>query len=228
VRAAVSAGYGIEIDLQLSADGAAMVFHDPRLERLTAERGPVRERRAAELSATPLAGGDEGIPTFAEILAIVAGRVPLLVELKDQTGEFGPGDDTLERAAAGAVAGYPGPLAFMSFNPHMVAALAALAPDVPRGLVSRDFVAEAWPGLAPELRRSLASMADLERIEAAFVSRNWRHLGHPRVAEARAGGRDVMCWTIRSAEEAAAALALADQITFEGFEPPLDMAARAS
>ena len=130
ILAAVEAGYGIEIDLQLSSDGAAMVFHDETLDRLTAETGPVRARRAADLQQIRLTGGDDRIPTFAEVLGMVAGHVPLLVEVKDQSGTLGESDGALERAAASDVSGYVGPLAFMSFNPHMVAHLADLAPDI--------------------------------------------------------------------------------------------------
>ena len=89
IRAAIEAGYGIEIDVQLSADGAAMVFHDYALDRLTHDSGAVRLRSAADLKAVPLKGGDEGIPDLPEVLQLVAGQVPLLIELKDQDGAMG-------------------------------------------------------------------------------------------------------------------------------------------
>ena len=89
IRAAIAAGYGIEIDVQLSADGAAMVFHDYALDRLTHNSGAVRLRSADELKAVPLKGGGEGIPDLPEVLRLVAGQVPLLIELKDQDGAMG-------------------------------------------------------------------------------------------------------------------------------------------
>ncbi|MEO1613683.1 MAG: glycerophosphodiester phosphodiesterase family protein, partial [Pseudomonadota bacterium] len=110
VAAAVEAGYGIEIDLQLSADGEAMVFHDDELTRLTAERGPVRDRTAIELRRIDLDGGDEGIPTLAEILDIVRGAVPLLIEAKDQSLTLTEVDGRLERRAARLLAAYDGPV----------------------------------------------------------------------------------------------------------------------
>ncbi len=219
VRAAVATGLGIEIDLQPSLDGVPMVFHDHDLARMTREAGPVRARSAAELGAMRLAGGDEGIPTFAEVLEIVAGRVPLAVEIKDQSGEMGPTDGALERAAAAAVRGYEGPLAFMSFNPHSVAALAEAAPDIPRGLITCAFRPEHWAGLSAERGAELARIGDLERTGAAFVSHGHRDLAMPRVAELKAAGVPVLSWTIRTPQEAAAALAIAAQITFEGFDP---------
>ena len=139
MRAAVAAGYGIEIDIQPSADGVPMVFHDYALERLTAETGPVRGRSAAELAGIPLIGCDEGIPTLAEVLALVAGQVPLLIEIKDQDGANGPNVGPLEAAVAGVLERYAGPLAVMSFNPHAVAAMARCAPDLPRGLTTSAY-----------------------------------------------------------------------------------------
>ena len=104
VSAAVEAGYGIEIDLQLSADGEAMVFHDDELFRLTGESGPVRDRTAAALGAIELEGGGETIPTLAEILALVAGRAPLLIEAKDQSLTLTEVEGRLERRAAALLA----------------------------------------------------------------------------------------------------------------------------
>ena len=105
IRAARDAGYGIEIDLQRSSDGVAMVFHDDTLDRLTDETGPVRARSAAELSHIRLKDSTDTIPTFAEVLAEVAGRVPLLVEIKDQSLVMGETDGRLEAAAARVAAG---------------------------------------------------------------------------------------------------------------------------
>lgn len=220
VQAAIDAGYGIEIDLQLSADGQAMVFHDYALDRLTAAKGAVRQRRAADLAEIPLSGGAEGIPRFGEILALVAGRVPLLVELKDQDGALGDDLGPLEAATAQAAAGYAGPLAFMSFNPHAVARMAGLAPTVPRGLTTCAFAPEDWPAPAARLAE-LAEIPDVARTGACFISHDHRDLGRPRVAALKADGLAVLCWTIRSPSEEAAARRIAQNVTFEGYAAPL-------
>lgn len=225
-RAAVAAGYGIELDLQLSADGVAMVFHDHTLDRLTAETGPVAARSAAELGRIALKGGDEGIPTLAEVLALVAGRVPLLIEIKDQSRQMGPLEPGLEAATAAALAGYAGPVAVMSFNPESVAHMARLAPGVTRGLTTYAFPPLDFPQIAgrPELetrRRALAAIADYDRVGAAFISHDWKDLGAPRVAELKAGGAAVLCWTVRSPADEAAARRMAHNITFEGYLPPI-------
>lgn len=217
IRAAIEAGYGIEIDLQLSSDGRAMVFHDYDLRRLTDESGAVRLRDEAELSAIPLKGGDEGIPIFAEVLTLVAGQVPVLVELKDQHGQMGETDGTLERAVAQDIQGYHGPIALMSFNPNSVVQLAGLAPAVPRGIVTEDYPAEDWPLLRAETRAHLATIPDYDRAGAVFISHSVNDLKNPRVTELKQAGARVLCWTVRCPAQEVDARQVADNITFEGY-----------
>ncbi|MFO1144911.1 MAG: glycerophosphodiester phosphodiesterase family protein [Amaricoccus sp.] len=220
VRAAVAAGYGIEIDVQLAADGEAMVFHDDEMPRLTGQPGLVRDYRASDLGRIELLGGGETIPTLAEILTIVAGRAPLLVEIKDQDGALGPEVGPLEARVGAVIAGYAGPLALMSFNPHSVAAVADTAPDRPRGLTTCDFAAADWS--LPDYRRAeLAALIDAERVGAAFVSHDHKDLANPAVARLKAEGLPILTWTIRSAAEEASARLVADNITFEGYRPAI-------
>ncbi len=217
-RAAVEGGWGIELDVQLSADGEAMVFHDYDLERLTGVAGAVRGMKAEDLASLMLTGGDDGIPTLSQVLDLVAGRVPLLVEVKDQDGALGADVGPLEQAVARAVEGYDGDLALMSFNPHSVAALAELCPDVPRGLTTEAFRPGDWP--APETRLSkLSAIADYDRVGASFISHRHRDLSSPRVADLKAQGAVILCWTIRSTDEETAARRVADNLTFEGYLP---------
>lgn len=225
VQAAVDAGYGIEIDLQPSSDGVPMVFHDDTLDRMTAETGPVTERTAAALGRIALhnAAG-AGIPTLEEVLRTVAGRVPLLIEVKDQSGNLGPVDGALERATAQTLEGYQGPVALMSFNPHSVAVLAAAAPQLPRGLTTCAFPASEFPQAegnpAMEARRAaLAAIAEFDSTGSVFISHRWRDLTQPRVAELKAQGAAILSWTIRSPEEEAIARQIAQNITFEHYAP---------
>ena len=217
-RAAIEAGFGIEIDVQLSADGAAMVFHDYALDRLTGVTGAVRQRSAADLRAIPLKGGDEGIPDLPAVLALVAGRVPVLIEVKDQDGGMGPNVGPLEAAVAQAVEGYDGPVALMSFNPHSVAFLGELCPDTPRGLTTGSYDPADWP-LTDAACARLREIPDYDRVGASFISHQANDLGRDRVAELKAAGADVLCWTIRSAQEEARARQVAQNITFEGYLP---------
>lgn len=217
IAAAIAGGYGIEIDLQLSGDGHAMVFHDYDLLRLTGAPGLVRDHSAADLQNIRLLHGAEGIPTLAEVLTLVAGRVPLLIEVKDQDGAMGPDVGPLEAATLAALHGYDGPVALMSFNPHSVAELARLAPSIPRGLTTCGYLAKDWPDLSEEVRAHLREIAEYDWIGACFVSHNWRYLDAPRVGELAAKGADILCWTIRSAEDEAKARRVAANITFEGY-----------
>ena len=218
VAAAASAGYGVEVDLQLSADGEAMVFHDHALDRLTAETGPVRARTRAELSRIALAGGGETIPTLAEILDIAGAATPVLVEIKDQGGDFGPeGVGPLEARAAELLAAHPGPVAVMSFNPAAIAEIARRAPSLPRGLVAGPPADFAGATRAEALSR----LADLDEAGAGFVSYRWSALPTKETEALRARGLPVLCWTVRSEAEERAARAAADNITFEGYAAAL-------
>ncbi|MBL3607388.1 glycerophosphodiester phosphodiesterase family protein [Rhodovulum sulfidophilum] len=219
VRAAIAGGYGIEIDIQPSADGVPMVFHDYDLARLTGETGPVAGRSAAELGAIPLSGGTEGIPTLDRVLDEVAGRVPLLIEIKDQDGAMGAAVGPLERAVAAGLGGYDGPVALMSFNPHSVAVLAEAAPERPRGLTTCAYEARDWPTLQAPMRDMLREIPDYDRVGASFISHLWRDLARPRVAELKARGAAILCWTVRSPDEERIARSVAANVTFEGYVP---------
>ena len=219
IEAAAGAGWSIEIDVQLTGDGAAVVFHDYVLQRLTDRPGAVRERTLEAMRAIPLLKGGT-IPSLADALAAVAGRVPVLIEVKDQSGDMSAtGIGPLERAVAAAAEGYDGPLAVMSFNPHSVAALRDAAPGLPRGLTTCGWAAEDWPTVT-EARRAELRRIDAEAVGASFVSHDRTDLASPEVARMKALGLPVLCWTIRSPEQAAEALTHADQITFEGYAPP--------
>lgn len=220
IEAAIAAGYGIEVDVQLSSDNAAMVFHDYALERLTRETGPVKQRSANALRDVQLTGGDEGIPTLPEALEIIAGQVPLVVEIKDQDGGMGPDIGPLEEATARALQGYAGPVAVMSFNPHAVARMAELLPDVPRGIVTSAYDYDDWP-LPRATCDHLRSIPDYDLTGSSFISHEVHDLTRPRVAEIKAQGAMICCWTVRSAAEEAEARKVADNITFEGYKAAL-------
>ena len=219
-RAAIQAGYGIEIDVQLSADGEAMVFHDYHLERLTDVQGAVQLFSAADLKSTALRGGDEGIPDLPEVLALIAGQVPLLIELKDQDGAMGENVGALERATAQALTGYQGDVAVMSFNPHSVALMQQLCPDVPRGITTSAFNTSEWP-LSDVVCDRLREIPDYDRVGASFISHELADLDRPRVAALKELGAVICCWTVRSAEQEAQARLFADNITFEGYDAVL-------
>lgn len=217
IQAAIDKGYGIEIDLQLSKDGVPMVFHDYALNRLTSETGAVAQRTADELSQITLTGGTDTIPTLAGVLVQVSGRVPLLIEIKDQDGALGPKVGPLEDATAALLKGYKGPVAVMSFNPHSVAHMATVLPDIPRGLTTCNYVSEDWPTIPKATRERLALIPDYETAGACFISHQHDELDAKRVAELAEMGAKILCWTIRSTEQEKNARQIADNITFEGY-----------
>ena len=212
--AAVARGFGIELDVQASRDGVPMVFHDYRLERLTGETGLVQDRSAAELSAMPLLGGDDRVPTLEAVLEQVGGAVPLLIEIKDQDGALGRVTGGLSAAVDAVLAGYEGPVAVMSFNPHHLVGL-----DCTRGLVTCDFSTRDWTGVPSDRLAGLAAILEADAVGASFISHDRRDLERQRVADLRAQGLSVLCWTVRSAKEEAKAREVAQNITFEGYDP---------
>tara|TARA_R110002051_G_scaffold7035_14_gene33124 strand:- start:7872 stop:8624 length:753 start_codon:yes stop_codon:yes gene_type:complete len=217
VSAAIAAGYGIEIDVQISADGVPMVFHDYDLGRLTGETGPTAQRTAQALGAIPLLHDGDGIPTLAEVLALVAGRVPLLIELKDQDGQLGPNIGPLGAAVAAILQDYTGLVAVMSFNPHAVAELQTLLPDVPRGITTGAYRPENWPTIPKQVLDHLRTIPDYPRVGACFISHRDSDLTSPRVADLKAQGAHIFCWTVTSAQAETEARKVADNITFEGY-----------
>lgn len=219
IMAAIDAGFGIEIDVQRSADGHAMVFHDYGLSRLTGAKGTVQTTTADDLQSIGLLGGPTGAPTLPEVLTLIDGKVPLVIEIKDQDGAMGSNVGALEATVAQNLSNYRGPVAVMSFNPHAIQVMADLAPNISRGLVTCAYTASDWP-LIPETRRQeLVQIPDYDLVGACFISHDAKDLGSPHVAQRMGTGAAVLCWTIKSQEAADRALEVADQITFEGYLP---------
>ncbi|WP_417250450.1 glycerophosphodiester phosphodiesterase family protein [Celeribacter sp.] len=219
VEAAIARGYGIEIDVQPSADGDAMVFHDYDLGRVTTATGAIRQRSADALANVSYRTGEVGIPTLAQICDQIAGRVPLLIEIKDQDGMMGSDIGTLGSSVAKVLRDYEGPLAVMSFNPHAVAEMRDLLPDVPRGLTTSDFPKKDWLLLSDARRAELASLDKVEAVGASFISHKITALDHPPVLALKERGIPVLCWTVKSAAQEIKARKVAQNITFEGYLP---------
>ncbi|GJD60718.1 glycerophosphodiester phosphodiesterase [Methylobacterium frigidaeris] len=214
-EAAIVGGYAIECDVQLSRDGEAMVFHDAGLGRLTGADGLVRERDAADLGQLTVLGSAERIPTLAEFLEKIAGRTPLVIEVKTRHD----GDLALARRTAEIVAAYDGPVALKSFDPVIVGALADLAPKIPRGVVAESRHDDpAYANLTEAQRHGLANLLHVSESRPDFLS--WRVDDLPNAAThlCRLLGRmPVMTWTVRTEAQVRLARAHADQMVFEGF-----------
>lgn len=214
-QAACSGGYGIELDVQLSADGEAMVFHDARLDRMTGAQGRIADHTAADLSALKLAGSDEVIPTLSETLAHVGHRAMVLIELKTPAGEVGP----LERRVHEVLIDHNGPTAVIGFNPYSHAWFAQHHPKVLRGLDSYAYADDGARTLAPEQRRAFASLEHVGIAKPHFLALGLDMLPSARADKLRKAGMPVVAWTVRSAGDWSRVAGHCDNLIFEGFAP---------
>ena len=202
--AAIAAGHGIECDVQLSQDGTAFVFHDATLERLTDEQGTLAGLSAGTIGKVRLRGADETIPRIEDILTLIGGRVPLLIELKVPETLVG----RLCLAVRRALEGYRGPVAVMSFNPEVGHWFAAHAPRITRGLVITEAEKRGFRGRS---ERHLA----LWRARPDFLAYDVRDLPSRFAASQRARGLPVLTWTVRGADAEAVAAEHADAPIYE-------------
>jgi len=214
--AAAAAGFAIECDVQASADGEAVVFHDDALQRLTREKGPVRDRSAAELAKIAFKVGSSAIPTFSQFLQAVAGRVPIICEIKSKFD----GDLRLVERVAALAADHHGPLAIKSFDPAVIAHLRAtlLAGARPLGIVAQAaFPPAEWPSLTPKQRADCTNFLHYFATRPDFLSFRVDDLPHPAPFLLRGlVGVPVMAWTVRTSEQRRRAAQWADQVIFEG------------
>ena len=211
---AAEQGFAIELDIQLAADDTVMVFHDYTLDRVCGEAGKVRERTATELAACRLSGTAEHIPTLREVLDTVAGRVPLLIELKGESG-----NTALVPKALEVLEGYEGLWCMESFNPLLLRAVKKHAPHVLRGLLSTDLMREKRKGSKP-LNFALTKLLLTFLCRPAFHAWDRKY---PRRTALRAGlslfGAGSMVYTVRDPEEFARFVANGTYPIFEGFLP---------
>lgn len=214
-RAAIDHSYAIECDVQLSRDGEVFVFHDDHLDRLTEEQGRFNAHASHEIKKIALRDTRDSIPTLAELLDVIGGRVPLICEIKSSF------DGTIKVAeeTARVLSAYHGPVAIKSFDPQIVIALNSLAPERPRGFIGESVYDDAeWDFLTSAQKHDFATLVDYDRMRPDFLSWYIKDLDQsaPQLAR-RFKGLPVMTWTIRTKEQRARAERYADQIVFEGF-----------
>lgn len=212
--AAAKAGFGIELDLQLSADGQVFVFHDYTLDRMCGVAGKLAEKTAAELKALRLAGSEEQIPTFAEVLTVVAGRVPLLIELKGESG-----DTSLCPAMMALLQNYSGTWCVESFNPLLLRWFKKNAPEVVRGILVTDLFKEKKEG-----SRLVNYMLTTEQMNFLcrpdFVAWDKKYpKGRAFRASLFHGRAASFVFTVKNEEEFAACLLRGDSPIFDSFIP---------
>ncbi|MEO8811876.1 MAG: glycerophosphodiester phosphodiesterase [Caulobacteraceae bacterium] len=214
-QAACAAGYGIELDVQLTADGEAVVFHDATLPRMTGNQGRIADHTAADLCEMRLGGSDETIPTLSDTLALVGHRAMVHIEIKIPYGEVGP----LERRVHEVLIDHAGPTCVIGFNPYSHAWFADHHPNVLRGLDSYSYSGPGARHLAPELRRNYAALAHVAIARPHFLALGVDMLPSARADQFRKSGLPVIAWTVRSAGEWDALRSHCDNLIFEGFVP---------
>lgn len=218
-QAAITRGYGIECDVRPAGCGTPMVFHDLTLDRLIEANGNLAKHSAAALKKLRYKVGGGPIIDLAELLAIVAGRVPLLVEIKS---EWDTADARFLQSIAEATLNYAGPIALMSFDPAVMIAMRELAPSIPRGIVSGQFLADCWwrDKLGPERAYSLTHMLESGPAAPDFYAYDVTALPTPVTRFTREVlGLPLFTWTVRTQEQRATAAQWADAPIFEGYEP---------
>lgn len=216
IEEAVQHGYGIEIDVQRSADYEAIVFHDTNLNRMTELPGPVVNRSSSLLRETRLARSSEKIPTLRQVLDLVNGRAPLLVEIKSSPGPGVPG--VLEQRVATLLESYPGPVGVMSLSPNPIAWLGILAPRLLLGNV----VSKAHR-VTPVMRVLRGATKMVRKLGAGsiaksdFVAVDLNILKENPLDKVRQRNKPILAWTVTSADDAHYARTIADSLIFEGF-----------
>ena len=217
-QAAVSGNFSIECDIQLTADGEAMVHHDDALGRLTEGSGALLGMTSGQLRAVKFKDTSERMMSLGDLCALVDGRVPLVIEVKSHFD----GDRKLVTRMSEVLASYSGPVAGMSFDLDQVLALRKKMPALPRGIIGqRNHDDDYWKKkLTPEQRQRMLHLRHAFRTRPHFVAYRVDDLPVPAPWIARnIFGLPLLTWTVRTPEQRARAARYADQMIFEGFLP---------
>lgn len=224
IRAAIKGGYGIEVDLRPASCGTVMVFHDGSLERLTHATGAVVSKNSDELQEIAFRGTDDKMMTLNDLLQLVDGRIPMLLEIKSNWPlEEKPVREFVSQIVT-TLEGYSGQFAVMSFDPSIISIFRSVAPAIPRGLISEQFQNQKdWPQLSLRNRLSLRFLLSAPRTRPDFIAYNLNALPAigPLVAR-HIFGRKLLTWTVRTNEQKQRAQKYCDAMIFEGFEPSPD------
>ena len=212
---AIGRNHGIECDLRAAADGTPMVFHDLDLDRLIDAPGRIADYQPADLARMTYKAAATRLMTFADLLDQVAGRVPILAEIKS---EWEPPDAAFLKAIADQSSRYTGPLALMSFDPVVMTAVRMLAPKLPRGIVSGLYEGDGWwrETLGAERAFRLSHLLESRPAEPHFYAYHVAALPTPVTRFIREVlDLPLFTWTVRTPAELATAAAWADAPIFE-------------
>lgn len=207
---AADAGAPVELDVHLSADGHPVVVHDDDLERLCGVARRVAGCDLAELTGLAILGTTERIPSLADVLDAIAGRVGIMVEIKSRDPRA---VGALEAAVATALDTYDGPVCIASFNPRTVGWFRTQRPEVVRGQTWGLFTGVTIPRW---VRYGMGSLATNWWTRPDFLSYELAGLPNPTVAAWRRRGLPVIAWTVKDEADRAKAKEHADNYIYEG------------
>ncbi len=201
---AVEAGFAIECDLHYASDGVPIIFHDEDLERLCNLKGDVRERTSGELGLIAIGGTKDKVPTLKQLLNLVQGKVPLVLELKGREAD----DEGFAESVLEVLEGYEGNVALMSFDHWLLKDLKELGAPYPVGLTANGNTAEEY-----------ATHEKAMELGLDFISYYYADLPNSFISRQRDKGIPVITWTVRDEDARKRTFDNADQMTFEGFDP---------
>lgn len=211
--AACDAGFGIELDVRLSSDGELVVYHDDDLKRVVGREGLVKDFTADELGTMKLLDTEDTIPRFSDVLSLVDGRVPLLVEIKEDAG-----DSAVSEATVKMLADYKGDYLIESFNPLSLATVARKLPSATRGILSHRYFA--YDKYRKPLYFLLQALLLNRVCRPAFVAYDHSHYDSFSLKLARHLGAVTFAWTVRSEDEEIIAREHGfDGVIFENYIP---------
>jgi glycerophosphoryl diester phosphodiesterase len=214
-EAAIKHGFSIECDLQLTADGDAVVFHDDEVDRILDGSGKVKNFTVKELKAMNFKQGKDRVQTLAELVEQVNGRTTLVIEIKSLWDD----DFTLTDRVLDVLAVYNGPFGLMSFDPDLISRVAATAPETVRGITADRVIDPYYDPLPVSKRLAMREFSHLPESRPHFISFDFHQLPFQPVTEFQAAGFPILSWTIENEDDAHQARRWCDQITFENFNP---------
>jgi len=206
---AIDAGFAIELDVHLSADGYPVVFHDASLQRVTGDPRAIADVMAADLQSLNLSGSADTIPLLSTTLELVQGQVPLVIEIK-------PSPSTPRKTLATRIwetlKSYSGPYAIQSFDPLLLSQFRRIAPGIIRG----QLATKSPPAHLPTQKKLIIRHMLLNRLSKPhYIGYDVKDIARPSVQRAVKAGMALLAWTVDNEADLATAKQYADNIIFE-------------
>lgn len=211
---AVDNNFGIELDVQMTKDGVLVVFHDDTLQRMTGVEGYIENNTFEQLQQLKLLNTTHTIPTFADVLATIGGKVPLVVEIKThkKIGEC-------EQKVLDLLNNYKGLFCIESFNPYIVRWFKVHAPHIIRGQLAENFKNAKLSRFAKYL---LSNLKFCKWNGSQFIAYNVEHIQHAKAVKKWRKKVPIIVWTVKTQQQHDSLRHLYDNMIFDSFVPVRD------